>query len=303
MNKQSRPSLMVALRDLDRSSRGFLFKAGQIARHMDAKLNVVHVISMPYAQTTLDIWAVTQATLDSITASRKKQLEKLVEPIRQAGIDITYKVVWGYPPIDSLVRETAKSKPDLLLVKTDRHSRVGRWFLTNTDWELIRRCTCPLWLVKSSKFSEKPLILAAVDPFHRHEKPARLDRKILDTAQRLAGRNGRIGICHAFETPQKLVGALDQMALIPLTPKESARHRIRITRSVDRLVGAGDIARKDRFVVEGEPGKALTKIAKSWRADLLVMGAVSRSTLKRIFIGNTAERVLDAVNCDVVVVK
>ena len=44
-------------------------------------------------------------------------------------------------------------------------------------------------------------------------------------------------------------------------------------------------------------------MAKRWQADALVMGAVSRSALKRLFIGNTAERVLDSVNCDVVVVK
>jgi universal stress protein E len=33
------------------------------------------------------------------------------------------------------------------------------------------------------------------------------------------------------------------------------------------------------------------------------MGAVSRTGLKRIFIGNTAEHVLDSLRCDVMVVK
>jgi universal stress protein E len=33
------------------------------------------------------------------------------------------------------------------------------------------------------------------------------------------------------------------------------------------------------------------------------MGAVSRSGLKRLFIGNTAERTLDRLDCDVLVVK
>ena len=39
------------------------------------------------------------------------------------------------------------------------------------------------------------------------------------------------------------------------------------------------------------------------RAQLVVMGAVSRSGLKRVFIGNTAERVLHDLPCDVLVVK
>jgi universal stress protein E len=38
-------------------------------------------------------------------------------------------------------------------------------------------------------------------------------------------------------------------------------------------------------------------------AQIVVMGAISRSGLRRIFIGNTAERVLDALSCDVLVVK
>jgi hypothetical protein len=33
------------------------------------------------------------------------------------------------------------------------------------------------------------------------------------------------------------------------------------------------------------------------------MGAVSRAGLKRVFIGNTAERMLDMLDCDVLVVK
>jgi hypothetical protein len=36
---------------------------------------------------------------------------------------------------------------------------------------------------------------------------------------------------------------------------------------------------------------------------MVVMGAMSRSGLKRVFIGNTAERVLNDLPCDVLVVK
>ncbi len=38
-------------------------------------------------------------------------------------------------------------------------------------------------------------------------------------------------------------------------------------------------------------------------ADVVVMGAVSRSGLKRLLIGHTAERVLGSMPCDVLVVK
>ncbi|MFH0343224.1 MAG: universal stress protein [Chromatiales bacterium] len=43
--------------------------------------------------------------------------------------------------------------------------------------------------------------------------------------------------------------------------------------------------------------------SRALRASLVVMGAVSKRTLELLFIGNTAERVLDDLSCDVLVVK
>jgi universal stress protein E len=44
-------------------------------------------------------------------------------------------------------------------------------------------------------------------------------------------------------------------------------------------------------------------VAAECRADIVVMGAPSRSDLKRALIGSTAERALEAMPCDVLVVK
>ena len=49
--------------------------------------------------------------------------------------------------------------------------------------------------------------------------------------------------------------------------------------------------------------EAIPEAAHTLRASVVVMGAVSRSGLKRVFIGNTAERVLNRLSCDVLVVK
>jgi universal stress protein E len=53
----------------------------------------------------------------------------------------------------------------------------------------------------------------------------------------------------------------------------------------------------------GEPADIIARCAQSLGADIVVMGAVSRSALERMLIGQTAEQVLDAVDCDVLVVK
>jgi universal stress protein E len=63
------------------------------------------------------------------------------------------------------------------------------------------------------------------------------------------------------------------------------------------------IARSRRHSIDGDPVHGIPRVARAMRAQLVVMGAVSRSGLKRVFIGNTAERVLNELPCDVVVVK
>ena len=48
---------------------------------------------------------------------------------------------------------------------------------------------------------------------------------------------------------------------------------------------------------------ALPQMAEELKASMVVMGAISRSRFDRILIGNTAEKVLDHLDCDVLVVK
>jgi len=63
------------------------------------------------------------------------------------------------------------------------------------------------------------------------------------------------------------------------------------------------IPRTRRHVIDRDPATGISAVARKVGADLVVMGAVSRSGLKRLFIGNTAERVLNTLPCDVLVVK
>jgi universal stress protein E len=56
-------------------------------------------------------------------------------------------------------------------------------------------------------------------------------------------------------------------------------------------------------LVAGDPAAAIPSVARKTRSAIVVIGAVSRSALKRVFIGNTAERVMDELRCDLLVVK
>jgi nucleotide-binding universal stress UspA family protein len=54
---------------------------------------------------------------------------------------------------------------------------------------------------------------------------------------------------------------------------------------------------------EGFPGEVIPAVACRERIDLIVMGTVARVGIPGLFIGNTAERTLDHVDCDILVIK
>ena len=54
---------------------------------------------------------------------------------------------------------------------------------------------------------------------------------------------------------------------------------------------------------QGTPQEELTAAVERLDADFVVMGSVSRSALDRMLLGSTAERVLDHVTCDLLLVK
>ncbi|HSG66502.1 MAG TPA: universal stress protein [Gammaproteobacteria bacterium] len=56
-------------------------------------------------------------------------------------------------------------------------------------------------------------------------------------------------------------------------------------------------------LTQGVAAEQLLMLSRTLPADVVVMGTVSRSNIKRLLIGNTAERVLDRLPCDLLIVK
>ena len=77
------------------------------------------------------------------------------------------------------VRQSIALKADVVFKDTHYHSALSRALFTNTDWSLIRTCPVPLWLVSPRKIFQHQNIIAAIDPFHEHDKPAAMDDQIL----------------------------------------------------------------------------------------------------------------------------
>jgi len=245
---------------------------------------------------------------EDFIAERAGYLEDLAEELRAGGLDVTTHVHWDNPLYEGILRRVAEFTPDLLVKDTHYHSVLRRALFTNTDWNLIRRCPVPLLLSRTAEWAAQPLILAALDPGHHGDKPAALDHDILDAAQLLSRYlDGTVEAVHAF-FPAALLAATTGMAGMPLAPEFGVTElleaeRARVTTAIREIARAHALDEKATQVLQGSAAEVLPRHAAERRADLLIMGAVSRSRLREVFIGSTAERVLDRLPCDVLVVK
>ena len=237
---------------------------------------------------------------------RVNQLEKLAVPLRDEGFSVGVDAVWDHPLHEGIVRKIESANPTLVMKDTHFHSAIRRSVFSNTDWNLIRECRSLLWLVKPHDDPAISAVLAAVDPLHERDKPAKLDHKILDAAEKIrAAVGGKLDVVHAFDPAPAYAVSTDAMSFPITEPINDAVAALRSEHqsAMDELTAKHRIAPENAHLVDGETREVLIGAVEELGADLVVIGAVSRGALKRLALGSTAERVLDFVPCDLLIVK
>jgi universal stress protein E len=279
-------------------------KSAQLARALQAKLEL---FVCDY-RSGLDAPEAAGART-TLLEHRRSLLEELAAPPRKSGIDVSVDAVFDNPLHEGLLKKIAQVRPDLVVKDTHYHNLVRRTLITNTDWHLIRSCPSPLLLVKPTHWIGGMKVLAAVDPEHSADKPPLLDDSICEWSRTLSSAmKGEAHAVHMYFPGALLIasGAATGMPMPVVTAadqgliEEERRARLKLVLEVTMPRG---IPAENTRVAIGSAAELLNEEAERVRADIVVMGAVSRSRLQRLFVGNTAEQVLDHLPCDVLVVK
>jgi universal stress protein E len=297
--------ILLAVRDPDARQQPGVAKALQLAQAHGAALELFHALSTPVFSGLAPLTGESVEKLRERTEEHARlRLVRAVAAAKRPGVKVDCTVEWDYPPHEAVVRRARKTGADLIIAECHRGRRSPSWLMRLTDWELLRLSPVPVLLIKSGKPYDRPLALAAVDPMHLHDKPADLDVRVVHAARDFAqALRGSTHVLHAINpAPSGLVlgDPVISAAVLSLTIDElrqQARTRLK------QFLADVQVPRSRAHVAEGDPGAALPRTARRLGAGIVVMGAVSRSALKRLFIGNTAERVLDAMPCDVLVIK
>jgi universal stress protein E len=245
-----------------------------------------------------------QHIADSIRESQDEAIEKLVARVAAAGLNVEADRSTKKHVADVIRREAAARKPRYVIKGTHYHSPSERASLADADWDLIRDLDYPLWFVKPTPWKEPPVIVAAVDPVHAHDKPAHLDKRIIERAKFLAEHDGgKVVVLHTYQTLEE-IGSKAMWAFKPKKlPVEELNRKIfeEHDRALKILGETMDLPANALHLVAGRAHEVLPTFAREQDASLVVMGALARSKLKQRVIGSTAARVLDHIPCDVLV--
>ncbi len=85
----------------------------------------------------------------------------------EAGVPIDIKVVWHNRPFEAIIQEVVAGGHDLLLKMAHQHDKLESVIFTPTDWHLLRKCPCPVWMVKNQPWPEGGKAVVAVESGQR----------------------------------------------------------------------------------------------------------------------------------------
>ena len=299
---------VLAIIELGHDPDAVARRAAWIARRYDATLFLL--LSDPSLSILRDSFIVSnqaQEVAGSIETAQEAILTGLVDLVTDGSpLEVETDVSHDRPAHEGIMARALEIEPRFVVKGTRYHSAAERATFAYTDWQLIRNLDRPLWFVKPHGWREKPVIVAAVDPTHQHDREAALDRVIVEVGRDLAGRSGgRLKLLHTYQRVAE-VGAWAKLEFKPVrVPVADLDRKIREEHrnKLDSLAAAYEIPDKDVHQLPGRTSEVLPAFAREQKADLVIMGALARASLARRALGSTAEQVLDHLHCDILVVR
>jgi len=295
--------ILVTVKVLDGKSAPAVLKAAQLARAYGAQLELFHGLTAPvYVDPVMMSESGGGSLEQELRQKAVRRLEAIADRLRMHSIKVTVCAEWDYPAHEAIIRRAVAIKADLIVASRHAGRHAMPWLLRLTDWELVRLSPIPVMLVKDPHPYRHPAVLAAIDPTHANEKPLQLDNEILRAGKSLtAALRGSLHAVHAYARfptgvpPDALKPGV--MKAIQAQAEKSAQSHF------TRALRAARIARSRQYLLPRQPIDAIVEAARKSRSAIVVMGAISRSGYKRLLIGNTAERILDELTCDILVIK
>ena len=279
------PRLLCAT-DLLPKSEAAIDRAGMLAEQLQASLCLLHVVSPTTAERNIE-----QSLQSAITGlgSRARAPEWRFGPPPEVAVRTG-------SPSRLILDAIDKHRADLLVIGPHR-KRGLRDVLEGTIAEkILSTRQCPLLIVRRPAEAEYKQVMLALDVAEESDAAVQAAEALVLNARAQAM------VMHVCEPPYQGmmrsagVGSEEVISYVNDSRREAAAE----IRDVLRRSSA-DHTRYGVVIGESHPARAIRRAVEMYQPDLLVMGT-SGGRVRRALIGSVASQVMDAADCDVLIV-
>lgn len=223
----------------------------------------------------------------------QQKLHALIEPLESEAISFATEVDWSERWLESAIKACARVEPDLLLKSTFSRDSGSHGFSTPSDYRILRRSPCPVLLSKVMSTQPYQGVLAALALEDNDRKHDTLNQHVVAEARKICRRSSaNLYAVAAVE------GAPNITQILKITEDADAE-KLSDQYVISQHFGID----ADKVIIDYGPATAvIVEASETVPADLLVMGTAGRSGIAGAVVGNTCERVLDAVAIDILAV-
>jgi universal stress protein E len=292
-----------------------LAHASAFAASVQADLALLMVAERPAATGELSQAHIDTAIRDQCLATMERALAALAQPIEAECL-----VAFGRPHIE-IIRAALRGGHDLVIKAAETQGGgLRERLLGSRDMHLLRKCPCPVWLLKPEGRQPYRRILATVDfaPGVEDTEAEGLNRRILDLASALAlAEFAELHVAHVWEAPatgllHRWGGGVwttdtttDELRYVEQTRNQHVLGVDGLIKALAERIGPEgfEYLKLESHLPRGSAIEEIPALAAELDVDLIVMGTVGRGGIPGLLIGNTAETILDRCDRAVLAVK
>ncbi|ACE85238.1 universal stress protein [Cellvibrio japonicus] len=200
-------------------------------------------------------------------------------PLINAGIDFNLEVSWSSEWQKSIMESAKRFDADLIYLPVHATTASSRFLFTESKWELLKGAYCPVVLIRPGAKAQRKVILAAVNFQAERDVQKELNKKIVAQAKYYAEVYG--ADLHVIN------GYMDSMSY----PDRA------------KILAETGLPNDKIHVDNGYTSDVVSALAEKINADLIVMGTLGQNGMTKTRRGNTAERLIAAVDTDVMVIS
>lgn len=313
-------SNILCVLDADDHSPTAINRAVSLARNHQAALTVLTVaprphLLKPFFRTKTD----SDQFLAGYMADRKTGLDDFVRQHCQ-GMEVATEILTGIPFLE-IIRDVLRNNRDLVIKCPGQIGGLRRLFGSD-DMQLLRKCPCPLLMLKPEQTHTFRKILATVDVSdsvtqaeEEHRAQEQLNRQVLAFSAAFAlAESAELHVGSAWEAYGE--SFLRYAAFPRLSAEQVDKHVEEVRRDISDKLDAcmsdmeSDIGKEALqhlnprvHLVKGSPAREIPAMVHDEHMDLIVMGTIARTGIPGLIIGNTAESILHQVDCSVLAIK